>query len=149
MARATYGVMSSMPLHFMEDVSHLVLLRAKIADVRLPRGDFDRHALDDFEPVALDPDDLARVIRDQADIAETEVDENLGADPVVAKVRFEAELEVRLHGIAPIVLQLIGFDLVQQTNAAPFLIEVQQHPAALLLDHLQRAVELVATVAAQ
>src|SRR5437762_12401771 len=116
MARATYGVMSSMPLHFMEDVSHLVLLRAKIADVRLPRGDFDRHALDDFEPVALDPDDLARVIRDQADIAETEVDESLGADTVGAKGRCDAEVEGRVHGIAAIVLRVRGFGIAQHDD---------------------------------
>src|SRR2546422_2805165 len=96
MARATYGVMSSMPLHFMEDVSHLVLLRAKIADVRLPRGDFDRHALDDFEPVALDPDDLARVIRDQADIAETEG---------YRSEEHTSELQSRLHLVCRLLLE--------------------------------------------
>src|SRR5574341_1921193 len=99
MARAGFVGCSSTASHFMEDVSQLVLLRAKIADVLLPRRDFDRHALNDLEPVAFDPDDLARVIRDQADVAEAEVDENLGADPVVPKVRLEPELEVRLDGV--------------------------------------------------
>ena len=78
-----------------------------------------------------------------------EVDEDLRADAVVAQVGGQAELEVRVDGVEPLLLQLVGAQLVQQADAAALLREVEQHAAALLLDHRERRLELLAAVAAQ
>ena len=54
------------------------------------------------------PGDLLRVVRQDADRRQPEVGEDLVADPVVARVGREAELEVRLDRVEPVLLQLVG-----------------------------------------
>ena len=76
-------------------------------------------------------------------------DEDLVADPVVARVGGEAELEVRLDGVETLLLQLVRAQLVDQADAATLLRHVEQHAAALRLDLRERLLELLAAVAAQ
>ena len=78
-----------------------------------------------------------------------EVDQDLRADAVVAQVGGQAELEVRVDGVEAVLLELVGAQLVEQADAATLLREVEEHAAALVLDPLQRVVELLAAVAAQ
>ena len=78
-----------------------------------------------------------------------EVDEDLRADPVVAQVGGQAELEVGVDRVEPLLLELVGAQLVEQADPAALLGEVEQHAAALALDHRQRRLELLAAVAAQ
>ena len=66
---------------------------------------------------------------------EPEVDQDLGADAVVAQVGREAELEVGLDGVAGPLLQLVGAQLVEQADAAALLGDVEEHAAPLLGDH--------------
>ena len=82
-------------------------------------------------------------------LRQAEVDEDLCADPVVAQVGREPEPQVRVDGVEPFLLQLVGAQLVQQADPAALLAEVQQHAATLALDHRQRRLELLAAIAAQ
>ena len=101
-------------------------------------GDLDRHLLDDREPEALDAGELLRVVRQDPDRRQAEVGEDLVADPVLARVGREAELEVRLDRVEPLLLELVRPQLVQQADAAALLRHVEQH-AALLRRDLPRA----------
>src|SRR5262245_60611110 len=47
---------------------------------------FDGHLLDDFQPIAFQTDDLFRVVREQPNRLETEIDQNLRAQAVFAEV---------------------------------------------------------------
>ena len=76
-----------------------------------------------------------------------EILEDLDADAIVALVGLEAEALVGFDGIEPLILKLVGADLVGQADAAPFLIEVEQDAAALGLDLSERRFELQAAVA--
>ena len=111
--------------------------------------DFERQRLDDAEAVALEADELARVVRQQAHGADAEVAEDLRADAVVALVRLEAEPLVRLDGVEPLILQLVRAQLVGEPDAAALLVQIQQHAAPFARDLLHRRVELRAAVAAQ
>ena len=82
-------------------------------------------------------------------LRQPEVDEDLGADAVVAQVGGQAELEVGVDGVEALLLELVGAQLVEQADAAALLGEVEQHALALALDHRQRRLELLAAVAAQ
>ena len=82
-------------------------------------------------------------------LEQPEVDEDLRADAVVAQVDGQPELEVRVDGVEALVLQVVGAQLVEQADAAALLGEVEQHAAALVLDHRERRLELLAAVAAQ
>src|SRR5690349_1241108 len=45
----------------------------------------DGHLLHDLEPIPIEAHDLSRAVRQQTDLAETERNENLRADAVIAK----------------------------------------------------------------
>jgi hypothetical protein len=55
------------------------------------------------------------------DTAHAEVDEDLRADPVVAQVGGEAQLEVRRDRVVALVLELVGAELVLEPDAAALL----------------------------
>ena len=131
-----------------EGVAHLVALGPQVGLVVGVGRRLDRHLLGDREAVALEADDLFRVVGEDADAGQAEVAEDLGADPVVAQVGGQAELEVGLDRVGALLLQLVGAQLVQQADPAPLLGEVEEDAAALALDHRQRRVELLAAVAA-
>ena len=82
-------------------------------------------------------------------LEQPEVDEDLRADPVVAKVGRKAELQVRVDGVEPVLLELVGAQLVEQPDPAALLREIEQDAGALALDHRQRRLELLAAIAAQ
>ena len=114
------------------------------------RHGLHRHPLDDLEAVALDAAVLRRVVRHQPHRRDAEVDEDLRADAVLARVGREAELEVGLDGVAAFVLQRVRAQLVAEPDAAAFVpAQVHDDALALLGDLLQRAVELRAAVATQ
>ena len=95
------------------------------------------------------PVSLLRVVREDADRRQPEVGEDLDADPVLARVGGEAELEVRLDRVEALLLQLVGLQLVQQADAAALLRHVEEHAALLGADPRERELELLAAVAAQ
>src|SRR5215813_12422604 len=64
-------------------------------------------------------------------------------------IRFEAEFFIRLHGIKTLVLQLIGLQLCRESNAASFLLFIQQNARALGSDHSECHLELLTAVAPQ
>src|SRR6476661_4786714 len=102
-----------------EQVSEFILLRLEVMQVILVRSDLDRHALDDAQSVTLQPDHLARVVCQQADVAHAEVVEDLGADTVLAQVGGVAEALVRLDGVqALLLLQLVRLQFGQEADAA-------------------------------
>lgn len=101
------------------------------------------------EPVPLEPNELGRVVRHQPHRAHANVPENLGADAVLAGVDGEAELDVGLHRVAALVLQVVGAELLAEPDAAAFMAaQVHEYSAAGLLDQLHREVQLLAAVAA-
>ena len=56
--------------------------------------------------------------------------QDLRADAVVALIGLEPELLVGLDRVEPLVLQRIRADLVRETDAPAFLIQVEQHAAS-------------------
>ena len=130
-------------------MAQLLFLGSQILEIYPSWMDLQRHPFHDFQTIAFDADDLSRIVRDEPDPSQSEARENLCSDTVVSQIRFEAQLQIRLDRIAALILKAIGFDFVEEADAAPFLIEVQQHATSLVLDHLHGVMQLVAAVAAQ
>src|SRR5687768_11939389 len=126
----------------------LVALGAHVARVLEILRLNDRHALLDAQTIALETDHLARIVGDRPDRAQPEIEEDLRADAVVAQIGGEAEPLVRLDGVRAGVLQLVRLQLVEETDSPPFLVEIDDRAAPLLLDHLHRRLELPSAVAA-
>ena len=79
-----------------------------------------------------------------------EVDEDLRSDAVLALVRCETELEVRLDRVAALVLQLVRPQLVGEADRSTLVpAHVQHDPPPFLADQLHRPGELRPAVASQ
>ena len=79
----------------------------------------DQDLLGDGEPLALEPVDLLRVVRQDPDRAQPEVDEDLRPDAVLAQVGGQAELEVRVDRVEALLLELVGAQLVGRPMPRP------------------------------
>ena len=126
-----------------------VALRPQVGLVVRVGDRLDRHLVGDREPVALEAEDLLRVVGEDPDARQPEVDQDLGADPVVAEVGGQAELQVGVDGVEALLLELVGAQLVEQADPAALLGEVEQDAPALAARSSPARLELLAAVAAQ
>ena len=94
---------------------------------------------------------LVRVVAQQPDAAGAERVQHLGRAGVVALVGPVTEREIRVVRIQATILQRVGVEFVIQSDAAPFLPQIQ-HVPAVLSDPLDRFAQLrpaVASLAAE
>src|SRR3982751_2921798 len=120
--------------HAFQPVAELVLLRLQIALCVDRRLDLQRDPFRDRQAVAFEAHQLARVVRQQAHGLDPEILQDLDADAVVTLIGLEAETLVGFHRIEPLLLQFVGSYLVGEPDAAPFLVQIQEDAAALMLD---------------
>ena len=114
----------------------------------LIRMDDERHALDDLQAIALQPRALRGIVRQETNGGKPEIGEDLCADAIVAEIRCKAELDVRLNGIAPLILQSVGTHLICKSDAASLLPYVEDNALTLCLDAAHCRCELIAAVTA-
>ena len=75
---------------------------------------------------------------------------NLGADAVLAGIDGEAELDVGLHGVAALVLQVVGAELLAEPDAPALVAAQVDHRAdSFRGDRRQGLLQLSAAIAAQ
>src|SRR6201999_153321 len=72
-----------------------------------------------------------------------------GRHRVVALVVPEAEGQVGVHRVEPAILERVGAYLVAEANSAPLLTQIEEEPARLGGELLERHAELVAAIAAE
>src|SRR5207253_5287079 len=92
---------------------------------------------------------LLGIVRQQPDLRQPKVFEQLDSDAVVARVGLEAEREVRFDRVETVVLQLIGLDLFDQPDAAAFLWQIDEYAGPFAADHVEGHVKLVAAIATE
>ena len=78
-------------IHVVEQMPELVLLRLQVVLIVLVGRNLDRHAFDDAQAVTVEADDLTRVVREKANVADAQVDKDLRPDTVMTQVGCEAE----------------------------------------------------------
>ena len=100
------SVLELQPL-MVEPVAELIPLGGQIPPVLVVRRHLDRHLLGHVEAERLQARDLLRVVRQQANRRQPEVGEDLVADPPLPLVGGEAEREVRVDRVEPLLLQLV------------------------------------------
>src|SRR5271157_2138156 len=134
-----------------KQMAHLVALGVEIALTFSMGGCNDRHLVDHGQVIAIIDKGvgLLGIVRQQANLGESQVFEDLQANAVVAQVGLIAQRDVGLHGIKPLVLQVVGANLFDKADAPALLRKVDQGPRALGPDHTQGHVKLVAAVAPQ
>jgi len=103
----------------------------------------DRHAVDNAHAQSAQAIDLGRVVGHQAHRADAQILQDAGGGGVVALIRLMAEGQIGLDRIVPLVLQVVGAQLVEQADAAPLLPQVDDHAAALAGNLAHGAVQLL------
>ena len=74
--------------------------------------------------------------------------QDLGTDAVIAFVCLMSEMQICIDSVQTVFLKFIGFHLFHQSDAASFLVQVNDYSFAFLLDTLHCFVQLLATFAA-
>ena len=133
----------------MEVLSHLLFLGTEVALVVLIGRDLNRDVLHHLEAVALETDPLDGVIGHEAHLTDAELLEYLSTDTIVPLIGSMTEVDIGLDGVHPLLLELVGVDLVHEPDATALLIEVDDGSTALMLHQLHSLVQLLATLAAE
>src|SRR5918997_6144216 len=134
----------------LEQVAHPLALGAQVGDVLWVGLGEQRHALGDPEAEPLETAALRRVVGERPHCGDAEVDQDLGADAVLAAVDRHAERDVGVDGVVALLLQGVGLELVADADAAALVApQVDDDAEALLGDAPHRLGELGPAVAAQ
>ena len=107
----------------------------------------DRHLLDHFQTVALEPDNFFLVIGEEPELSHAKIEKNLCTEPVIAQVSCVSEFRVGLYGVESFLLQLVSVDLCRQPDTAALLSHINQNALAFLFDLPQRRVQLISAIA--
>ena len=91
---------------------------------------------------------LGGIVGHQTQLLCTQGNQNLCAHAIFTQVRGKAKLDVGIYRIIALLLQLIGTQLVNQTDTTAFLTQVQQQAAAFLVNGLKCCSQLLAAVTA-
>lgn len=132
-----------------EEVSHFFVLGVHVELVFLVASHLNGFPADDFQSESVQPFDFKRVVRHQNHLAHPEVGEYFGAGSVFAEVGFETEGEIGFHGVHPFVLQVVGFQFIDESDAPSFLSHIEEDAAPCLFDAPEGFGELFAAVAAE
>src|SRR5271156_2162947 len=147
-ASARRLTLSSDQLQLREQMAEFFFLGFQVTDISGVRRHLDRHARN-VHPVTAQALYLVRIIGQQLHLADAEVAQNLRADPVIAQVLVEAQMQVRFDGVHPVVLQGVGANLVPETDSAPLLMEINHDAAVRRHDSHERLLQLLAAVASR
>src|SRR3954447_2763550 len=102
----------------LQQVPHARLLGAQVGDVLGVGCGLERHPLDDLQAEALETTVLRGVVGEEAHGGDAQVDEDLGADAVLAAVDGQTELEVGIESVEALLLQAVCPQLVADADAA-------------------------------
>ena len=105
-------------------MAHAFLLCFEIALVVGIGFHFNGHVLDNLEAEGFESDALDRVVGHKAYLVNAQLPQYLCSYALFALIGPETEVDVSFHGVLALLLQLVGFHLVEESYAAPFLIHV-------------------------
>ena len=130
-------------------MAHFVAFGADVLFGVFGGGGDDGDGFGDFESESLEAGAFGGVVGDEFHLADAEVVEDLGSEAVVALVGLESEGLVGFDGIEAAILKFVGAELVDDSDAAAFLGDVEHDAGSFGFDHLEGGAELVAAIAAE
>src|SRR5215471_1505498 len=112
--------------HFIKQVPQLLALGFQIVSILLIGWNLNRHLLDDAQAVAIQANDFFRVVGEEADLPDAQIQQDLGTDSIMAKVRSEAQTLIGLNRVQILLLlELVSLQLGQESDAAALLAHVE------------------------
>ena len=128
---------------------HAPLLCLEVAFVFRMHGAFNVDPFQHGDALRLQGPDLEWIVGHEPDRLDAEVFQDPRGKGVFPLVRLVSQHDIGVHRIVSFVLQVVGFDLLGQADAAPLLAHVDNHAPAGFRDPAERQVKLFAAVAAQ
>jgi len=128
-------------------VAEAIFLGAQIVDIVGRWVRLNRNLLDDFYAVNFEPIDFLRVVGENFNLLEAQVAKNLCAYAIIALVGRKAKLDIRIHGIESLFLQLIRMQFICQTDTPAFLPQIYKCSFTRLFNQLQCGLQLPAAFA--
>ena len=108
---------------------------------------FDRKLFDDIEAVSFEPDHLFRIVREETDVADTEIDQNLCTGAIFTKVDRKSQLFVGFDRVETLFLKFVSANFGGQSDSSSFLAHIDKHAGTDIVNVLQRSVQLIAAIA--
>src|SRR5881409_1183305 len=130
-------------------MSHSSCFRTQVAPVDAVGHGLDRNALDDLDPVVRERLQLRGVVGHDARASDAEPAEHRGGRGVVTSVDGQPERDVRVDRIESAVLERVRADLVEESDAASLVAEVEEYPTVGAPHLLEAGLQLLAAVTAQ
>lgn len=98
---------------------------------------------------SLESGNFFRVIGIEVDGADAQCADHSGGDVIISEVIVEAEVDVCVHGIEAMFLEVIGSDFIGDADAASFLAHVEDECVGELSEMFLSGFELLSAIAAQ
>lgn len=133
----------------MEQVAHLGILSVHIELIFLVASHLDRLATHNLQAETIQTIDLGRIIGHEAQLMNAQIGKDGGSGSVFAQVGRKAQCQVCLDRVHALILQAIGPQLIDQTNASTFLTKIEQHTSATGFDAAKGLGQLFATITSQ
>src|SRR5699024_1288902 len=93
--------------------------------------------------------DLVRIVGEQANGSDPQIPQNLRSDVVFPLIRGKAQSHIGLQGVHTLFLELIGAELVDQSDAPAFLTHIEKNSSSLGINLFHGSGQLLSAVAAQ
>jgi hypothetical protein len=123
-------------------------LSREIAPVVSVDRAMQRHSPDDIDAVTREPGKLTGVVGHQTNLGASKHLQHADRDPVIALIIVKPDNAISVDGVETSILQLISSHLIDQAEAATFLLEVKHDAAAVLRQLHECQAKLIPTVAA-
>jgi hypothetical protein len=130
-------------------MTHLLALCFEIVPAGFVGAGDTGNALGDHHARGFQSTHFVGIIREQADRIHSQMPQDGAWQMVTSQVALEAKLLVGLDGIGAVILELIGTDLVHESDAPAFLQFIDDQAAPFAGYFFQSDLELSAAIAAQ
>jgi hypothetical protein len=129
-------------------MTELLFFGLQIIHIASSGIDLDRDPVDDLQSVSLKADNLSRIIGQETNPLDTQINKDLRTDSVVSEIGLEAQFFIGLHCVESLVLKGIGLDFVGKADPPPLLAHIEDHTLSVFLDLAHGLMELIAAVTA-
>src|SRR5580704_1180563 len=119
-----------------QQVPHLLPLSLEVSCiVRICHG-FDWELLDDIETVSFKTDHFFWIICEESNMTHSQVKQYLGADAVLTKIHWIAQLFVCFYRVQALLLQFIRANLCGEADSSSLLPHIDKYARARIIDVL-------------
>src|ERR1700719_1734571 len=109
---------------------------------------FDRKLFDNIETVSFESDHFFGIVREETDLADSEVNQNLGTGAVFTEVDRKSQFFIGFNRVEALFLEFVGTNFGRQSDSSSFLAHINKHTGTDIVNVLQCSVQLIGAIPA-